>query len=169
MFAERETWNSERIDQLKRFFDAGLSGSQIARELGLTRNAVIGKMHRLGLSRPRDLAVKHKEQKRAGKFMSPKRRRLNVVTLNQMQTAAYPTSLSVADSIPILDGRGCTLLELGQGKCRWPIDSECSEGVFFCGNEPVPGLPYCAGHARLAYRPTTRPRRSIVGDHPTAP
>lgn len=160
MFAERETWNSERVDQLKHFFQAGLSSSQIARELGLTRNAVIGKMYRLGLSRPRDLVVKHVEQKRAGKFASPRRRRLSVVTSNQMQPTDCPAPSSLAETIPILDGRGCTLLELGQGRCRWPIESESSEGVFFCGNEPAAGLPYCTGHARLAYRPTARLRSS---------
>ena len=47
------SWSSERIELLKRCFHAGLSCSQIAREIGVTRNAVIGKMNRLGLSRPR--------------------------------------------------------------------------------------------------------------------
>jgi len=48
-------WSNDRIDQLKRCFDAGLTCSQIAREIGVTRNAVIGKMNRMGLSRPRDV------------------------------------------------------------------------------------------------------------------
>src|SRR5262245_59023670 len=51
--AIRETWSSERIELLKSHFNAGLSCSQIAREIGVTRNAVIGKMNRLGLSRPK--------------------------------------------------------------------------------------------------------------------
>ena len=50
--------------------------------------------------------------------------------------------------------RTCTLLELSQGKCRWPISNPGAEDFCFCGNEPVKGLPYCLGHARIAYRPT---------------
>lgn len=73
MFANRETWNSERIEQLKRCFQAGLSSSQIAREMGVTRNAVIGKVNRLGLSRPKDALAKTLEQKRAARLARPKR------------------------------------------------------------------------------------------------
>ena len=51
----QQGWTSERVELLKKFFDAGLSCSQIACEIGTTRNAVIGKMHRLGLSRPKNL------------------------------------------------------------------------------------------------------------------
>jgi GcrA cell cycle regulator len=41
---------------------------------------------------------------------------------------------------------------LSQGKCRWPISHPGAEDFCFCGNEPVKGLPYCLGHARIAYR-----------------
>ena len=50
-------WSPERVAQLKRCFDAGLTCSQIAREIGVTRNAVIGKLNRLGLSQPRNPAA----------------------------------------------------------------------------------------------------------------
>ena len=157
MFTNRGTWSSERIEELKRCFQAGLSSSQIAREIGVTRNAVIGKMNRLGLSRPRDAIAKQLEQKRATKLARTKRPRLPIFTQRAMLTAAFSAPPGVGETIAIHEGRGCTLLELGHGKCRWPIDGPGGEDVFFCGNEPVPGLPYCAGHARLAYRPTSRP------------
>jgi hypothetical protein len=57
MSANCATWSSERIKLLKRCFHAGLSCSQIAREIGVTPNAVIGKMNRLGLSRAKDVIV----------------------------------------------------------------------------------------------------------------
>ena len=158
MFTNRGTWSSERIEELKRCFQAGLSSSQIAREMGVTRNAVIGKMNRLGLSRPRDTATRQLEQKRAAKLARPKRPRLHIFAQREMLTAAFSNPPILGESIAIHKGRGCTLLELGHGKCRWPIDGPGGEDIFFCGNEPVPGLPYCAGHARLAYRPTGRPR-----------
>jgi GcrA cell cycle regulator len=49
---------------------------------------------------------------------------------------------------------------LSQGKCRWPISNPGAEDFCFCGNEPVKGLPYCLGHARIAYRSVGRQRSS---------
>jgi GcrA cell cycle regulator len=66
--------------------------------------------------------------------------------------AAFPRPQPPAEFIPIYNGRGCTLLELSQGKCRWPISNPGAEDFCFCGNEPAEGLPYCLGHARIAYR-----------------
>jgi GcrA cell cycle regulator len=128
MSANCATWTSERIELLKRCLYAGLSCGQTAREIGVTRNAVIGKMNRLGLSRPKDVIGRQLEQRRA--------------------------------AIPIYNGRGCTLLELSQGKCRWPISNPGAQDFCFCGNEPVKGLPYCPGHARIAYRSVGRQRSS---------
>src|SRR5262249_21047386 len=162
MFANSATWSSERIELLKRCFHAGLSCSQIAREIGVTRNAVIGKMNRLGLSRPKDVLGGQLERRRAAspalpktpRTWRPKRPRLNIFAQHEMLIAAFPGPQPRAEDIPIYNGCGCTLLELSQGKCRWPISSPGGKGFYFCGNEPVKGLPYCPGHARIAYRPT---------------
>ncbi len=72
MSAPRSNWSSERIELLTRGFHAGLSCSQIAREIGVTRNAVIGKMNRLGLSRPRDVVDRQLEQRRDARLAHPK-------------------------------------------------------------------------------------------------
>ena len=52
---------------------------------------------------------------------------------------------------PISDRPRCSLFDLGAQSCRWPIGRPGAEDFGFCG-APVEGLPYCAGHARLAYR-----------------
>ena len=75
--------------------------------------------------------------------------------------AAFPRGEPRVDDVPIHNGRGCTLLELGLEKCRWPINEPGAEDFCFCGNEPVKGLPYCLGHARIAYRPAGRQRASV--------
>src|SRR5262250_3286967 len=146
------TWSTDRIDQLRRCFDAGLTCSQIAREIGVTRNAVIGKMNRMGLSRPRD--VLSAQMRRASKLAraKPERnwRRLTIIAQRKMLREAYP--VAEPEEIPIHNGRGCTLLELKQGQCRWPINEPGAENFCFCGNEVFAGLSYCAGHARIAYR-----------------
>jgi GcrA cell cycle regulator len=183
MSANRPTWNSERIELLKRHFNAGLSCSQIAGEIGVTRNAVIGKMNRLGLSRPRDLIAAQQERRHAAgllrarapgisatgpyasKAWHPKRARVNIFAQHEMLAAEFPQAQPRIEDVPIANGCGCTLLELGQEKCRWPIDNPGAADFRFCGNEPVKGLPYCLGHARIAYRPGGR-RRSAVGERP---
>jgi len=168
MPANFATWTLERIELLKRCQHAGLSCSQIAREIGVTRNAVIGKMNRLGLSRPKDVIGRQMEQRRAARLARPKtpmawrskRPRLNIFAQHEKLMAAFPTPQPPAEVTPIYNGRGCTLLELSQGKCRWPISNPGAEDFCFCGNEPVEGLPYCMGHARIAYRSAGRRRTS---------
>jgi GcrA cell cycle regulator len=155
MSANCATWTSERIELLKRCLHAGLSCGQTAREIGVTRNAVIGKMNRLGLSRPKDVIGRQLEQRRAARHA-----RLNIFAQHEMLTTAFRRPQPPAEDIPIYNGRGCTLLELSQGKCRWPISNPGAEDFCFCGTEPVKGLPYCLGHARIAYRSIGRQRSS---------
>ena len=127
---------------------------------------MIGKMNRLGLSRPKNLIARQLEQRRAARLARPKTPRIwraqhsrpNVFA--QHERAAFPSPKSPAEDIPIHNGRGCTLLELSQGKCRWPMSNPGAEGFCFCGNEPLKGLPYCVGHARIAYRSVGRQRSS---------
>jgi GcrA cell cycle regulator len=172
MSANRATWSAARIELLKRCFHAGLSSSQIAREIGVTRNAVIGKMNRLGLSRPRQAiahAIGTPPQQRgaarparagAARTWRPGRPRLDIFVQHDMLTTAFPQPQPRAEDIPIHNGCGCTLLELSQGRCRWPINNPGCADFRFCGNEPVEGLPYCPGHARIAYRRAGRQRSS---------
>ncbi len=169
--AIRATWNSERIELLKRHFNAGLSCSQIAREIGVTRNAVIGKMNRLGLSRPKEVIAAQLEHRRAARLerakapgsFRPRRARLSIFVQHELLAAAFGGGEPRAEEVPIADGCGCTLLELSPEKCRWPISTAGAADFRFCGNEPVKGLPYCLGHARIAYRPAGRRRSSAVG------
>jgi GcrA cell cycle regulator len=114
MSANCATWTSERIELLKRCLHAGLSCGQIAREIGVTRNAVIGKMNRLGLSRPKDVIGRQLKQRSARlarpktpRTWRPKRPRLNIFAQHGMLMAAFPRSQPPAEDIPIYNGRGC--------------------------------------------------------------
>jgi GcrA cell cycle regulator len=165
------TWSSERIELLERHFNAGLSCSQIAREIGVTRNAVIGKMNRLGLSRPKEVIAGQREHRRGARLerakapgsFRPRRARLSVFVQHELLAAAFGAEEPRAEEVPIANGCGCTLLELSRENCRWPISTAGAADFRFCGNEPVKGLPYCLGHARIAYRPAGRRRSSAVG------
>lgn len=147
MSAIAPTWTPDRISDLRRLFEAGLTCSQIAREISVTRNAVIGKISRLGLSRPvGDSSDRRRSAPR------PEARQSRVRILKALRAEAEPPANEGACS----DRPRCSLLELSPQSCRWPIGRPGTEDFGFCGNALVEGLPYCPGHARMAYQPSAR-------------
>jgi len=166
MSAINAPWTSERTELLKKLFDAGLSCSQIAGEIGTTRNAVIGKMHRLGLSRPKDLFPARLKARRLPKdtwrpkALRPKIPGLSISAQREMLRAAYP---GLADNGSLVESpHKCSLLELSLTQCRWPISEPGCSDFGFCGNPSVDGFSYCSGHARLAYRPRRPLNRYLI-------
>jgi len=155
MPAREPTWNEERLELLKLRFAAGLSCRQIADDIGVSRNAVIGKLSRLNLSREKSSDERRPARKRAGKG----RRARSVPRLQyQMLRTLYAGPHTEAYDEPIASEHCCSLLELSEERCRWPISTPGLADFRFCGNTPIEGLPYCAGHTRLAYRPGSRQR-----------
>lgn len=147
------TWTTERVEQLRHYVVTGLTCSQIAAEIGVTRNAVIGKINRLGLSparppggSPRGCAPQ--------KQNAPRRRLLRLI-------GAEAPSIAVdagAELIPIESAQPCSLLDIDHSKCHWPLGDPHDAGFAFCGNDAVTGFSYCVGHARMAYRLPARRR-----------
>ena len=155
MPANSPTWTDERIELLKSRFEAGLSCREIAGDIGVSRNAVIGKLSRLNLTRDKAGDARRPVQKDAAKRRRPK----TVPRLQfQMLKAVYGEPQPAPDDEPIPNGHCCSLLELSEQRCRWPISTPGLADFCFCGNTPLEGLPYCAGHTRLAYRPGSRQR-----------
>jgi len=150
-----DTWTPERIEQLQGFVVAGMSCSQIAAQIGVTRNAVIGKIHRLGLSpvRPPGAAARScPPRTRDPRAASPRRR----LRLLWSDGAATPEVTALPEQVE--SAEPCSLLDLAQGKCRWPVGDGGAADFVFCGNAAIDGLSYCAGHARMAYRAPARRR-----------
>jgi GcrA cell cycle regulator len=142
-----QTWTDERVELLKSGFAAGLSCRQIAITIGVSRNAVIGKISRLSLKREgsRKVRASRKEGTSAPRPRGAPR-------LRQILLKAYPQQAGPPIDEPIHNGHTCSLFELGKDTCRWPISTPGAADFCFCGNPPIEGLPYCAGHSRLAYR-----------------
>lgn len=149
MPANEVTWTPERVALLKSRFEAGLSCRQIADDIGVSRNAVIGKLSRLRLTR-KETDKETGEPPRPARKPAPK--------LQQRMLEEVYAAPPATDDAPIHNGRHCSLFELSELKCRWPISTPGAEDFCFCGNTPVEGLPYCPGHTRLAYRPGSRLR-----------
>jgi GcrA cell cycle regulator len=144
-------WTDDRVATLKKLWLEGLSASQIAKQLGgVTRNAVIGKVHRLGLSgraapsqpsRP----VFRPTRPRPAVAAQPAPRREPVVR----QAAPMPA--------PVLDLPGtATVLTLGAHMCKWPIGDPSTDSFSFCGRRSGDEGPYCIEHARVAYQPAQK-------------
>lgn len=147
MFAQ--TWTDERLELLKSGFTAGLSCREIAATIGVSRNAVIGKISRLNLKRDKDRMVRTGRPERSTAEARPR----GAPRLRQILLKAYPAEPEAARvDEPIHNGHTCSLFELGKDTCRWPISTPGADDFCFCGNPPIEGLPYCAGHSRLAYR-----------------
>ena len=151
MPTKEPTWTTERIELLKSHFSAGLSCREIANEIGVSRNAVIGKLSRLSLTRE-----KKPEIRRAGPKANRPRSvpRLQYRILRKLFAEATPPE----DAVAIHSEQHCSLLELSEERCRWPINSPGEEDFCFCGDRPLEGLPYCPGHSRLAYQTGSRQR-----------
>lgn len=174
-------WNDERVELLKKLWSEGLSASQIAGRLGgVTRNAVIGKVHRLGLSgrattsrmkshrpRPRAQAAQQavQNQRRLKARFAPSG---NPAVRALYQPEAEPFIPAVEELvIPLKERR--TIQTLTECSCRWPIGDPQMADFHFCGKDKVQGLPYCEFHARRAFQPPQPRRREREIAEPRVP
>ena len=158
------TWTDERVESLKKLWGEGLSASQIAAELGgITRNAVIGKVHRLGLSgrakSPASTAARPRKARPHTHLMRVSRPavRGNTALAHAYDFEPEPEPEVVDNVIPL--GQRRTILELTEETCRWPIGDPGSTDFFFCGGQTGTGAPYCTYHSRVAYQPAGDRRR----------
>jgi GcrA cell cycle regulator len=167
------SWTDERVELLRKLWSEGLSASRIALELGsVTRNAVIGKVHRLGLSgRAKTTA---QQPQKAKKSQAPQRPttpqrstpqpitqgatalKSDVVALARPRVEPQPRVVSLSDA-PLIE-RG-TILQLTEQTCKWPVGDPGTEEFHFCCRRSELGIPYCGYHARLAYQPVGDRRR----------
>jgi GcrA cell cycle regulator len=153
------TWTPERVEQLRSCVVTGLSCSQIAAEIGVSRNSVIGKIHRLGLApaRPPGGSAGGCPPRSRPPGAASQRRLLRLMWSKDAPAAA-------AASAGVDSARPRSLLELEHDTCRWPLadagrDGKAAVAAMFCGNNAIKGFSYCAGHARMAYRAPV-PRRA---------
>jgi len=151
------TWTDERIDQLTELWGAGQSATQIGKVLGMSKNAVIGKAHRLKLpARPSPI-------RKEGSATRPKPRavpRLRPTPAPAPEPtpvpAATPRSVeaakvrSVLEVVPRIVQRPARRANGGPG-CLWPIGDPGDADFHFCGDASVPGKPYCDQHCAKAY------------------
>lgn len=149
------SWTDDRVSILKKLWGDGHTAAEIAKKLGgVTRNAVIGKAHRLKLSN----RVSPIQQNKKPANKNTQRKVVEKVKIVAAPTAVkMPPSAAVKDS-PNVSGTLYSLLELKPRMCRWPSGDPREEQFGFCGETTISGIPYCEDHAKIAYQAATRNR-----------
>ena len=138
------SWTSEKVEKLKNLWSKGHTASQIAEMLGdTTRNAVIGKAHRLDL-----------EARAPSKQSNTPRSKDN----RQIKRTAAPTSRKAKFQSILLDKNfepenPKSLEDLTESTCKWPIGHPNEEKFYFCGRKPEGEFPYCKLHVLYAFQP----------------
>ena len=169
-------WTEERVERLKKLWSEGLSASQIAAQLGgVSRNAVIGKVHRLSLpgrakaggatvarsqkrppvaapSRPTTFAprtITRTVARPAGSTML--KEEIEVEAFEQTEVASSNVVVPIFKRVP--------LIRLTERTCKWPLGDPLKDDFCFCGNDSPDNSPYCTFHQKLAYQPSAERRR----------
>ena len=167
-------WTEERVAELKKLWAEGHSASQIAKQLGgVTRNAVIGKVHRLGLS---GRATPSRPVKRPPRLARPKpqvaqpamadtKTAASTTTKRKASKEASSGNLSpsmapVASVKPkrLNNGDMVTVMTVSDSMCKWPVGDPGDPDFGFCGHPTDGDSPYCTEHAKLAYQPSRKKR-----------
>ena len=151
-------WLDEaKVALLKQLYAEGHSASHIAARIGgVSRNAVIGKAHRLGLVGNAPLQRKMSQRSRSERNAIKKKRWRRPMSPRQNRVAELFASEPFAPAPEIIfipENERKTLVELGDRECRWPLGDPKEPSFGFCGRPQEPGLSYCRGHAKVAYQP----------------
>ena len=177
------SWTDERVETLKKMWGEGQSASQIAKELGgVTRNAVIGKVHRLGLSnraggggstpaakekppakeKPAKVEAATPQTESASPPPTPITRKAIIPAGQPLppQPSANEISPEALASVREVEKKAkkISLMELTERTCKWPIGDPATEDFWFCGLGVQAGKPYCEAHVGVAFQPMSARR-----------
>ena len=123
-------WDEQKLNKLKKLWDEGLPITKIGIEIGVSRNAIAGKAHRLGLP---------KRNSPISKSGDPRK---NQKKLYKNTAQQLPLKIMLRE------------VEWSRNRCCWPIGDPKLPGFSFCGTSIIPGRPYCEKHSILAYTNT---------------
>ena len=163
-------WDEEKVERLKALWSSGHSAGQIAATMpGHTRNAVIGKVHRLGLAgrarggeeapaaAPPSKTVEIETAIAVVETQAPE----PVAILAHRPAPEFPAPAPVPapEPVALAVSQRVTIMDLRESMCRWPLGDPTTPEFRFCGARSITGLPYCTHHAEIAYQPAAERKR----------
>ena len=150
------SWTPEKEEKLKKLWKKGHTASQISSILGdTTRNAVIGKAHRLNLE-ARAISTKFKSKVNTQNNVKPE------IKIQKLGRKARFKALLLDKSFEQENPK--KLEELTNETCRWPIGHPYEETFYFCGRKPMEKFPYCKLHVLYAFQPKNAKEEDIIND-----
>lgn len=154
------SWTVERIDTLKQLWADGLTASQIGAEMGVSRNAIIGKKDRLGLEDRFSHGIPWSisgriPSKRTVAVTGERKARVRNTTRIKAKIAGFDSGMEEYISVeaPPATEPIHSIFDLEPMHCRWPHGDPSATDFHFCGGKALDGRPYCRSHCRLAYQP----------------
>ena len=165
-------WTDKKIEKLKVLWDKGVPTAEIGKKLGFSKNAIVGKVHRLGLSNRnspiKTTSVKSKKEvmkktsaskielldkapiKNKNSVSKKEIKEKEIIIKNESPKTTTTTSKSKKN-----EDVGVSIYELSSDRCCWPIDDPNSDDFRFCGKKVFKNKPYCLEHCALAYTTST--------------
>lgn len=151
-------WTPERINTLIALWEEGLPTSEIGRRLDVTKNAVVGKVHRLGLPK-RNSPIKGAQTQQAAK-PAPASAPAPTPVEKAEEPVAEVAAAPAPKKAPAKPKKDVIHMEnLRPGMCCWPEGEPGKDDFHFCGQPSVPEKPYCAEHCERAYVRSTKDRK----------
>lgn len=158
-------WTDEMVEDLKRMWDEGLTTGEIGKRLGVSKNSIVGKVHRLDLtSRPSPIKKKEDNSDASTKEAKEVKSIKETATIKTVAKKEVETSTerSRAEQLSKDARKDCApepkknngktmLTDLDNHTCRWPVGDPKDEGFHFCGKKVKIGQTYCDEHSSIAY------------------
>lgn len=157
-------WTDEAVEELKRMWDRGMTTGQIAKALNVTKNSIIGKVHRLCLTarpspikktdgsgsekKPAKSPAKPVKESAAGKKEAAVNKKKPAVAAEVKTPTPRPAALAASSAA---EETNIPLVKLDNHTCRWPLGDPRDEDFCFCGKKIKTGQTYCEEHAAIAY------------------
>jgi GcrA cell cycle regulator len=165
-------WTPATLNKMKALLEKGMSTAEIGKKIGMSKNAVVGKLNRLGWnSKAKDAPVKKIAQKKEIVIkVNPVKKGSGVKAVAAAKDKKNPATAAAkpaAGTTKTTDTKGAKknlvahqhmiqhaveLAMLRSDQCRWPIGNPDSDKFHFCGEKVFPGKPYCYEHCRAAYQ-----------------
>ena len=160
-------WTEETVEELKKMWDKGMTTGQIAKALNVTKNSIIGKVHRLCLTaRPSPIkkSATPKKVETEDKKTTTKTKKSCKATDSKEKVAdkkvdktvkekvSTPKEVKVAETVTnVIEETNIPLVKLDNHTCRWPLGDPRDDDFCFCGKRINTGQTYCEEHAAVAY------------------